>query len=138
MKTARTDKDFKILFEKMGTEKTPEDFTSKAMRKIEAESSYALSKILPKDSYWFLLPYLIALILVTPFIVPTINWIINIDWSFVSFDISFLHEGFERFADSIAGIALTTQSILIALVFAVLLIIISIEIFTQSHRSVFD
>ena len=132
------EKDFKILFEKIGTEKPPEDFTAVVMRKIEAKNHFSLSHSLPKNSYWFLLPYLIALLMIVPFIVPTINWIINIDWSFISFDISFIPEWIERFKDSFTGITFSTQTIIISLASTVLLIISSIEIFAQSRRRVLD
>jgi hypothetical protein len=138
MMTDKMDKDLKILFDKLGTEKLHEDFTTLVMRKIEANNPYSLSRSLPKSNYWFLLPYLVAVILIVPFIIPTINWIINIDWRFISFDISFLREWFGRLADSFASITLSTPVIIMSLACSVLLIISIIQILTQSHRKIYN
>jgi len=134
MTTDRTEKNLKILFNKMGGEKPSEDFTSLIMSKIEAENPYALSNAIPKYNYWFLLPYLITLLIAIPFIVPTINWIINTDWNFISLDISVIREWVGSFADSFAGITISMQTIIISLACTVLLIILSIEMFVQKRR----
>ena len=134
MTTDRTEKYMKILFNKMGAEKPSEDFTSLIMSKIEAENPYTLSNAIPKYNYWFLLPYLIALLVAVPFIIPTINWIINIDWSFLSLDISVIREWIGSFADSFTGITISTQTLIVSLACAVLLIILSIEMFVQNRR----
>ena len=134
MTTDRTEKNLKILFNKMGGEKPSEDFTSLIMSKIEAENPYALSNAIPKYNYWFLLPYLITLLIAIPFIVPTINWIINTDWNFISLDISVIREWVGSFADSFAGITISMQTIIISLACTVLLIILSIEMFVQNRR----
>ena len=134
MTTDRTEKNMKLLFNKMGAEKPSEDFTSLIMSKIEAENPYALSNAIPKYNYWFLLPYLITLLIAIPFIVPTINWIINIDWNFISLDISVIREWIGSFADSFAGITISMQTIIISLACTVLLIILSIEMFVKNRR----
>ncbi len=128
MKTDRMEKDFKILFDKIGVEKAPEDFTTVVMRKIVTENSFSLSHALPKRSYWSLVPYLAALIIVIPFVVPAVNWIINIDWSFIAFDTSIIREWFEQLADNFAGITFSTHAIIISLAFTVLLVTLAIEV----------
>ena len=137
MITDRTKKNMKALFNKMGIEKPSEDFTVLIMRKIEAKNHYAQSIAIPKNSYWFLLPYVITLLIAVPFIIPTINWIINIDWSFIAFDISVLREWVGSIVDSFTGITISAQTIIISLACTILLIIFSIEMFIQSRR-IFD
>lgn len=124
----------KNLFNKIGTEKPPEDFTALVMKKVDAENPYAHSSAIAKNNYWVLLPYLIAMLIVIPFITPTINWIINIDWSFFLNDISVIREWIGRLADSFTGITISTQTIIASVACSVLLIILSIEVFTQNRR----
>jgi hypothetical protein len=126
--------DMKILFRKIGVEKPSEDFTAQVMTKIEAEKPSAYSQAVTKNNYWILIPYFIAVLIVIPFIIPAINWIINIDWSFVSTDISLLREWFGRIADYLTGITITSQTIVTSVVCLVFMIILSIEAFTQSRR----
>ncbi len=132
------EKEMKILFSKIGTEKAPEDFTALVMNKIEAKKPYSLSLQMTKNSYWFLLPYLIAMLITLPFIIPTINWVINIDWSFISFDISFVREWIGSLRDSFSGITIPTHAIIISLVCSVILLIFSIEVLTQSRRRILN
>jgi hypothetical protein len=138
MKTDTMEKYFKSLFDKIGAEKAPEDFTTMVMRKIEAENSFSLSHALPRKSYWSLIPYLVALILVVPFIVPSINWIINIDWSFIAFDISIVGKWIEQLKENFTGITFSTQAIIISLAFTVLLIALAVEVSYINLRRIFD
>ena len=124
----------KNIFNKIGTEKPPEDFTALVMKKIETENPYAHSSAIPKNNYWILMPYLIAVLIVIPFIIPTINWIINIDWSFISADISVILEWIGRIADYFTGITISSQTMIAFVACSVLLIILSIEVFTQNRR----
>ena len=124
----------KILFSKIGIEKPSKDFTSQVMNKIEAKNPYANTQAVPKNNYWILMPYLIAVLIVIPFIIPTINWIINIDWSFISNDISVIREWIGRSADYFTGITISSQTIIASVVCLVFMIILSIEAFTQSRR----
>lgn len=137
MKPDTMEKDFKLLFGKIGNVKAPEDFTNVVMKKIKAENQYARAHALQKSSYWSLLPYLIAMILVIPFVIPTINWIINIDWSFISFDISMIREWIERLADNFAAVTFTSQAIIISLIFVVMLAILAIEISGINQKKIF-
>lgn len=137
MKTDRMEKDFKILFDKIVAEKAPENFTTMVMRKIEAENSFSLSHAIPKRSYWSLIPYMVALIIIIPFVVPSINWIINIDWSFIAFDPSVLRVWIVQLTDNFEGITFSTQAIIISLAFTALLITLAVEVSYINRRRIF-
>ena len=134
MNTERIDKEMKAVFQKIGTETPPEDFTKLVMNKIEVNNPYTLSHTMPKSNYWSLIPYLIAMIIAIPFIVPTINWIINIDWSFILKDIGTILEWIGSFSDRFSGITISGNTIIISLACSVLIILLSIEIYVQNRR----
>jgi hypothetical protein len=130
------EKDIKILFDKIGTEKPSKDFTELIMRKIEAENPYFLSLPKNESSYWFLLTYAIAMALVIPFVAATIKWIINIDWSFLYFDISVIREWIGSFSDFFTGIAISPQMVIISISCSVLLTILTLELLVETHRKI--
>ncbi len=134
MNTKRNEESMRVLFQRIGTETPSEDFTEMVMNKIKARSLYNLSHDLPKSNYWFLMPYLIAMLIIIPFIVPTINWIINIDWNFILNDIAVIREWFGSFLDKFSGISISNYTMILSLAFSVLLILLSIELFAHHRR----
>lgn len=131
-------KDIKILFDKLGLEKPSYGFTSEVMKRITAENPLLVTQRRVGINYSIFLPYLVAVVLIIPFLKASLNWIININWDFISFDLTPIREWFGSLVATFTEIAITPQTILMAVVCLTLSAVIAYELFMLTRRRILE
>ncbi|MFO7657699.1 MAG: hypothetical protein R6W78_11580 [Bacteroidales bacterium] len=117
------DGEIKNLFEKIGLEQAPEDFTLRVMNKIEHGFVKAPVKMSIWRSYRFLAGYIIAFIIIAPLTVPAVRYLSSLRVRPVNLDFSFIYEWFDTISEIIASGTLTLGIVIIA---AILIMIFSL------------
>ena len=131
-------KDIKILFDKVGLEKPSDSFTSELMKRITSQNPLPVTMRKLHINYWVLLPYLVAILLIIPFLKASLNWIININWDFISFDLNPIREWFGSLIATFTEITITPQTILMTAVCLALSAVIAYELFMLTRRRILE
>ncbi len=104
----------KEFFDKIGLERTSEDFTASVMGKILAEPEMVKSRILRGLPYYLTAVLLIATVLAIPFSNRLTDFINNLYFRASSIDFSFVNEFFISITDLIKGYYITPTVMIIS------------------------
>lgn len=129
------EKKMKQLFNKIGLEQASEDFTILVMNKIEPGIVKVTSVKSIFKKYNFLIGYLVAFLLVVPFIIPAVVYLSGLRIRF--FDINIIREWFNSFLDFISIDSFST-SIFISIACSIIIALFALGVFNELRRKSFN
>jgi hypothetical protein len=103
----------KEFFDKIGLERTSEDFTALVMGRIMAEPEMVKSRILRGLPYYLIAALLVATVLAVPFNNLLNDFVNSLYFRASSIDFSFVNEFFTSITDLIKGYYITPTVIII-------------------------